>query len=176
MFHASPLGPEGSRRLAERLAERGRRRGRASAPSIVPHWPPPLKIPSRMSAWSRRAADLRYPLRGSSPVPLAVTTLAALALGVASGVLTLDERLPRTPAGCSGSSIGAFGLSAALESNGFNRRFALWFVNLSWLRGRPYALLFMFLISAGMMSGLMSNTVVTVVWLSLATTIYSALK
>lgn len=111
----------------------------------------------------------------SAPFPLAVTTLAALALGVGTGVLSLDDAFAASTSWVLWFVVGAFGLSAALEVNGFNRRFALWFVNLSWLRGRPHALLFMFLLSAGLMSALMSNTVVTVVWLSLATTVYSSL-
>lgn len=110
-----------------------------------------------------------------APVPLAVTTLAALAFGVATGALTLDQAFASNTNWLVWFLIGAFGLSAALEVNGFNRRFALWFVNHPWLKGRPFALLFMFLTSAALMSGLMSNTVVTVVWLSLATTIYTAL-
>jgi sodium-dependent dicarboxylate transporter 2/3/5 len=110
-----------------------------------------------------------------APVPLAVTTLAALALGVGTGVLTLNEAFAANTSWIMWFLIGAFGLSTALEVNGFNRRFALWFVNLRWLRGRPYALLFMFLASAALMSALMSNTVVVVVWLSLATTIYRSL-
>jgi len=111
----------------------------------------------------------------SAPFPLAVTTLAALALGVGSGVLSLDDAFAASTNWVMWFAVGAFGLSAALEVNGFNRRFALWFVNLAWLRGRPYALLFMFLLSAGLMSTVMSNTVVTVVWLSLATTVYTSL-
>ena len=111
-----------------------------------------------------------------APVPLAVTTFAALGLGVGTGVLSLDEAFAANTSWVLWFLIGAFGLSAALESNGFNRRFALWFVNLPWLAGRPYALLFMFLTSTALMSGMMSNTVVTVVWLSLATTVYSALR
>lgn len=110
-----------------------------------------------------------------APFPLVVTTLAALAIGVATGVLTLDGAFAASTSWVMWFVVGAFGLSAALETNGFNRRFALWFVNLPWLQGRPFALLFMFLLSAGLMSAVMSNTVVTVVWLSLATTIYASL-
>ena len=111
----------------------------------------------------------------AAPVPLAITTFAVLGIGIGAGALSLNEAFAADTSWVLWFLVGAFGLSAALESNGFNRRFALWFVNLSWLRGRPYALLFMFLLSAGLMSGLMSNTVVTVVWLALATTIYSAI-
>lgn len=110
-----------------------------------------------------------------APFPLAVTTLAALALGVGTGVLSLDDAFAASTSWVLWFAVGAFGLSAALEVNGFNRRFALWFVNLSWLRGRPFALLFMFLLSAALMSAVMSNTVVSVVWLSLATTVYTSL-
>jgi sodium-dependent dicarboxylate transporter 2/3/5 len=110
-----------------------------------------------------------------APFPLAVTTFAALAIGVGTGVLTLDDAFAASTYWVMWFAVGAFGLSAALEVNGFNRRFALWFVNLPWLRGRPFALLFMFLLSAGLMSAVMSNTVVTVVWLSLAATIYKSL-
>jgi len=111
-----------------------------------------------------------------SPLPLVVPTFAALAIGIATGVLTLDDAFAASTYWVMWFAVGAFGLSAALEANGFNRRFALWFVNLPWLRGRPYALLFMFLLSAGLMSSVMSNTVVTVVWLSLAATIYKSLS
>ena len=110
-----------------------------------------------------------------APFPLVVTTFAALAIGVATGALTLDSAFAASTNWVVWFAIGAFGLSAALEVNGFNRRFALWFVNLPWLRGRPFALLFMFLLSAGLMSAVMSNTVVTVVWLSLAATVYKSL-
>ena len=111
-----------------------------------------------------------------APVPLAVTTLAALGIGVGTGALSLNEAFAASTSWIGWFLVGAFGLSTALEVNGFSRRFALWFVNHPWLRGRPYALLFMFLGSATLMSGVITNTVVTVAWLSLATTIYSALN
>ncbi len=112
----------------------------------------------------------------SAPLPLVVPTLAALAIGVATGVLTLNDAYAASTSWVLWFAVGAFGLSAALEANGFNRRFALWFANLPWLRGRPYAILFMFILSAGLMSAVMSNTVVTVVWLSLASTVYASLS
>ncbi|MEZ5286418.1 MAG: anion permease [Vicinamibacterales bacterium] len=97
-----------------------------------------------------------------APFPLAVPTIAALGLGVGTGVLSLDDAFAASTSWVVWFAVGAFGLSAALEVNGFNRRFALWFVNLRWLRGRPFALLFMFLLSAALMSAVMSNTVVSV--------------
>lgn len=111
-----------------------------------------------------------------APVPLAVTTIAALGFGVFTGVLSLNEAFAANTSWMLWFLVGAFGLSTALEVSGFNRRFALWFVNLPWLAGRPYAMLFMFLASAALMSGVMSNTAVVVVWLSLATTVYHSLS
>jgi sodium-dependent dicarboxylate transporter 2/3/5 len=108
-------------------------------------------------------------------MPLAVTTLAALTLGVLTGAMTLTEAFGAPTYWILWFVIGAFGLAAALESTGFNRRFALAFLNAPFVKGRPFRFLCMFLLSASLMSGLMANTVVCAVWLSLATTVYATL-
>ncbi len=111
----------------------------------------------------------------TTPVPLAVTTLAALAAGVLFGALTLDAAFAPPNNWVIWFTIGAFGMGAALEATGFNRRFALALLGSNWVRGQPHRFLFMFVLSATIMSGLVANTVVAVVWLSLAITIYEAL-
>ena len=111
----------------------------------------------------------------AAPVPLPVTTVAALAWGVLTGVLSLQEAFAANTGNIVWFIIGAFGLSAALEANGFSRRLALWFVNQPWVRRRPYALLFMFWASAVVASAVMANIVVVVVWLALATEIHTFL-
>jgi solute carrier family 13 (sodium-dependent dicarboxylate transporter), member 2/3/5 len=111
----------------------------------------------------------------TAPVPLAVTTLATLALGVGLGAFTLADAFATGSSWVMWFAIGAFGMGAALESTGFNRRFALGFIGHPWVRGRPRRFLLMFLLSATVMSGVMANTVVAVVWLSLAMTVYRVL-
>jgi sodium-dependent dicarboxylate transporter 2/3/5 len=112
----------------------------------------------------------------ASPLPLAVTTMAALAGGVVIGALTLSEAFAAPTYWVMWFVIGAFGLSTALETTGFNRRFALAFLTGRWVRGHPHRFLFAFLFSAALLSGIMANTVISVVWLSLATTIYAFLR
>jgi len=112
----------------------------------------------------------------ASPLPLAVTTVAALAGGVVIGALTLSEAFAAPTYWVMWFVIGAFGLSTALETTGFNRRFALAFLTARWVRGHPHRFLFAFLFSAALLSGIMANTVISVVWLSLATTIYAFLR
>ena len=111
----------------------------------------------------------------AAPVPLPVTTIAALACGVLTGVLSPAEAFAADTGGVVWFIIGAFGLSAALEANGFSRRLALWFVNLRWVQGRPYTLLFALWTSAVLVSAVMSNVVVVMVFLPLATEIYASL-
>jgi solute carrier family 13 (sodium-dependent dicarboxylate transporter), member 2/3/5 len=110
------------------------------------------------------------------PVPLAVTTLTALAIGVIMGALTSDQAFAPPNNWVIWFTIGAFGLGAALDATGFNRRFALTLLSLPWVKGQPHRFLFMFLLSATLLSGIVANTVVTVVWLSLAITIYRSLN
>jgi sodium-dependent dicarboxylate transporter 2/3/5 len=111
----------------------------------------------------------------AAPVPLPVTTIAALAWGVLTGVLSVEEAFSADAGGIVWFIIGAFGLSAALEANGFSRRLALWFVNQPLVRGRPLGLLFMLWASAVVASSVMANVVVVVVWLALSSEIYSSL-
>lgn len=111
-----------------------------------------------------------------APLPLSVTTLAALGLGSATGSLTLAEAFANPSSWVLWFTVGAFGIGAALEATGFNRRFALAFLDQPWVRGRPLRFLAMFLTSAAVMSALMANTVVSVVWLSLGITIYHVLQ
>jgi solute carrier family 13 (sodium-dependent dicarboxylate transporter), member 2/3/5 len=111
----------------------------------------------------------------AAPVPLPVTTIAALAWGVLTGVLSVEEAFSADAGGIVWFIIGAFGLSAALEANGFSRRLALWFVNQPLVRGRPLGLLFMLWASAVIASSVMANVVVVVVWLALSSEIYSSL-
>jgi len=108
--------------------------------------------------------------------PLALPTLAALALGVLTGALTVNEAFAAPTYWVMWFAIGAFGLSTALETTGFNRRFALAFLTARAVRGRPNRFLFMFLLSAALLSSVMANTVISVVWLSLATAIYKFLE
>ncbi|MEO8360156.1 MAG: SLC13 family permease [Vicinamibacteria bacterium] len=109
-------------------------------------------------------------------LPIAVTTLAVLACGVATGILSLTEAFANSGNWVLYFTIGAFGIGAALETTGVNRRVALAFLDQPWVRGRPYAFLSMFLLSGAMLHSVMANTVVAVVWLSLAMTILKMLK
>ena len=111
----------------------------------------------------------------AAPVPLPVTTIAALAWGVLTGVLSVEEAFSADAGGIVWFIIGAFGLSAALEANGSSRRLALWFVNQRWVQGRPFGLLFMLWASALVASLVMANVVVVVIWLALSSEIYSSL-
>jgi len=112
----------------------------------------------------------------TAPVPMPVTAIAALAAGVLMGALSINEAFAAPTNWVTWFVIGSFGMSAALERTGFNRRFALMFLNARITRGRPHLFLAMFLLSAAVISTVLSSTIVAIVWLSLATTIFAALK
>lgn len=111
----------------------------------------------------------------ATPLPLAFTTLAMLGLGIGTGALSVAGAFAHSSSWVLWFVIGAFGLGAALEATGVNRRFALAFLDLRWVRGHPHRFLVMFLLSATTMSAFMANTVVCVIWLSLAVKIYELL-
>jgi len=111
----------------------------------------------------------------ATPLPLALTTLAMLGIGIGIGALTVGGAFAHSSSWVLWFVIGSFGLAAALESTGVNRRFALFFLDVPWARGRSHRLLMMFMLSATAMSALMANTVVAVIWLSLALKIYEML-
>ncbi len=110
----------------------------------------------------------------TGPVSLAMTAVTALAAGVLLGGLEVVEAFAPSTNWVIWFTIGAFGLGAALEATGFNRRFALTLLGSNWVRGHPHRFMFMFLLSATLLSSIVVNTVITVVWLSLALTIYRA--
>lgn len=112
----------------------------------------------------------------ATPLPLAFTTLAMLGIGIGIGALTLSGAFAHSSSWVLWFVIGSFGMAAALEATGVNRRFALFFLDAPWARGRSHRLLMMFLVSATAMSALMANTVVAVIWLSLALKIYGMLN
>lgn len=112
----------------------------------------------------------------ATPLPAAFTTLAMLTLGVLTGALGLGGAFAHSTSWLLWFVIGTFGLGAALEATGVNRRFALALLDLPWVRGHPFRFLSMFLVSATLMSAVMANTVVAVIWLSLALKIYGLLK
>jgi solute carrier family 13 (sodium-dependent dicarboxylate transporter), member 2/3/5 len=111
----------------------------------------------------------------ATPLPLAFTTLAVLGVGVALGAMSVNAAFAHSSSWVLWFVIGSFGLAAALEATGVNRRFALAFLDMPFARGRSHAFLMMFLGSATLMSAFMANTVVAVIWLSLALKIYQML-
>jgi len=111
----------------------------------------------------------------ATPLPLAFTTLAVLGLGVAAGAMSVNEAFAHSSSWVLWFVIGSFGLAAALDATGVNRRFALAFLDARWARGSSRGFVMMFLASATAMSAFMANTVVAVIWLSLALTIYDML-
>ena len=111
----------------------------------------------------------------ATPLPLAFTTLAMLGLAIALGAMTVNAAFAHSSSWILWFVIGAFGLAAALEATGVNRRFALAFLDLRFVRGHSRRFLMMFMVSATIMSAFMANTVVAVIWLSLALKIYDML-
>ena len=111
----------------------------------------------------------------ATPLPLAMTTLAMLGIGVGIGALTVNGAFAHSSSWVLWFVIGSFGLATALETTGVNRRFALVFLDQRWARGHAFRFLLMFLVSATLMSAVMANTVVAVIWLSLALKIYRML-
>ena len=112
----------------------------------------------------------------ATPLPLAFTTLAMLGLGIALGALSVNAAFAHSSSWVLWFVVGSFGLAAALEATGVNRRFALAFLDMPFVRGRSHRFLMMFLGSATLMSAFMANTVVAVIWLSLALKIYRMLQ
>lgn len=111
----------------------------------------------------------------TAPFPLAFTTLAMLAIGILTGALTVNGAFAHSSSWVLWFVVGAFGMATALEATGVNRRFALAFLDMKWVRGHPHRFLLMFLLSATTMSAFMANTVVCVIWLALAVKIYALL-
>jgi sodium-dependent dicarboxylate transporter 2/3/5 len=111
----------------------------------------------------------------ATPLPLAFTTLAMLGLAIALGAMSVNAAFAHSSSWILWFVIGSFGLAAALEATGVNRRFALAFLDLRFVRGHSRRFLMMFLTSATLMSAFMANTVVSVIWLSLAVKIYEML-
>lgn len=111
----------------------------------------------------------------AAPLPLAFTTIAMLGVGIAIGALSVNAAFAHSSSWILWFVIGSFGLAAALEATGVNRRFALAFLDLPWARGSSRRFLMMFMVSATAMSAFMANTVVAVIWLSLALKIYEML-
>lgn len=111
----------------------------------------------------------------ATPMSLSQTTLAMLGLGIATGSMSVTDAFAHSSSWILWFVMGTFGLAAALEATGVNRRFALAFLDVRWARGKPYRFVLMFLLSATAMSALMANTVVSVIWLSLAVKIYELL-
>lgn len=112
----------------------------------------------------------------ATPLPLAFTTLAVLALGIAIGALSVAGAFAHSSSWVLWFIVGSFGMAAALEATGVNRRFALAFLDMPFARGRSHRFLMAFLGSATIMSAFMANTVVAVIWLSLALKIYDMLR
>ena len=111
----------------------------------------------------------------ATSLPLAMTTIAMLGLGLAIGALSIGDAFAHSSSWILWFVIGSFGLAAALEATGVVRRFALAFVDSRLARGSSRRFLMMFMTSATVMSALMANTVVAVIWLSLALKIYDVL-
>jgi sodium-dependent dicarboxylate transporter 2/3/5 len=111
----------------------------------------------------------------ATPFALAFTTIAMLGLGIAIGAMSVNDAFAHSSSWVLWFVVGTFGLAAALEATGVNRRVALAFLDVPWARGRPHRFVLMFLLSATAMSALMANTVVAVIWLSLAVKIYEML-
>ena len=111
----------------------------------------------------------------ATSLPQAMTTLAMLALGLMIGALTIADAFAHSSSWILWFVVGSFGLAAALEATGVNRRFALAFIDSRWARGSSRRFLMMFLTSATVMSAFMANTVVAVIWLALAVKIYDVL-
>ncbi len=108
-----------------------------------------------------------------TPLPLALTTVAMLGAGVATGALTINGAFAHSGSWVLWFVMGSFGIATALETTGLNRRVALAFLDAPWARGSSRRFLVMFLVSATLMSAVMANTVVAVIWLALAVRIYA---
>lgn len=108
-----------------------------------------------------------------TPLPLALTTVAMLGAGVATGALTINGAFAHSGSWVLWFVMGSFGIATALETTGLNKRVALAFLDAPWARGSSRRFLVMFLASATLMSAVMANTVVAVIWLALAVRIYA---
>ncbi len=64
--------------------------------------------------------------------------------------------------------IGCFGLSEAIRLSGFSQRFAMWFLSRPFARGHPWLLLALFFLAVTILGAVMSATVTTIVFMSIA--------
>ena len=81
----------------------------------------------------------------ATPLPLAFTTLAMLGLAIALGAMSVNAAFAHSSSWMLWFVIGSFGLAAALEATGVNRRFALAFLDFRLVRGHSRRFLMMFL-------------------------------
>jgi len=109
-------------------------------------------------------------------VGLGFSSFLCIALFAITGVMTSDEAL----ASSLGSwlpvfLIACFGLTEAISHSGFSRRFALWFITRPFVAGHPWMLVAMLLLSCTIMGSMMSSTVTTIIFMSIAVPMLEAL-
>jgi len=112
----------------------------------------------------------------TEPVPLPVTALLTLPLFVLLGVLPLERALGYWAHWVVIFMLGAFIIGYAMEKYGLTRRVSLHLIASRLVAGSPWRLLVLFLSANTIVTGLISNTVVAVLFTSMGLGLLEILK
>ena len=92
----------------------------------------------------------------TSPVPLPVTSVFCVSLLVLSGALARDEAFSKLGHYIIWFLIGVYGVAKALEISGFIKRFSLWVLTRGFIRGHPWVLVMMIILTIALTSTLIT--------------------
>ena len=102
------------------------------------------------------------------PIPIPVTSLMSLALLALCGVMTVDAAFASSSNWIVLFLIGASIIGHAMNIHGLARRFAYWMASSRFVAGKPRRILLLFVIGATALSSVLSNTVTTMIFMSIA--------
>lgn len=102
------------------------------------------------------------------PIPIPMTSLMSLALLVLCGVMTVDGAFVTWSNWIILFQIGAFIIGHAMHIHGLARRFAYRMASSRLVAGNPWRILVLFGLGAAALSSVLSNTVTTMIFMSMA--------
>ncbi len=111
----------------------------------------------------------------TEPVPMGATSFLALALYVATGIMDSAKAFGYLGNWINLFVLGAIGIGQGLAVTGAARRYALRMLSFRFVAGRPWRLLIMFLFAAALLSAFTSNTVTTVIFLTIGRSLLDAM-
>ena len=109
-------------------------------------------------------------------IPIPATSLLMLPLLVICGILPMEKAFSYWAHWANLFLVGAFIIGHAMHLHGLTRRFSLTLVASRLVGGSPWRLLVLYLIADVLLSGVLSNTVTSVLFLSMGLGLLQALK